>query len=131
MNISFAEMANIIGAATAEKVRAATLSLYADAAEYAARRGVIIADTKFEFALADDGELTLIDEVLTPDSSRFWAADSWRPGENPQSYDKQHVRDWLETTPWNKKPPPPPVPPEVISATAAKYREISERLLSE
>lgn len=129
-NISYAEMARIVGEETAAKVREVTLSLYRDAAAHAAERGVIIADTKFEFALDESGELVLIDEVLTPDSSRFWPADSWRPGENPESYDKQHVRDWLETTSWNKQPPPPTVPAEVISATASRYREISEKLSS-
>lgn len=127
-NISYAKMADIVGAETAAKVRDASLALYNGAAEYAARRGVIIADTKFEFALDDGGELVLIDEVLTPDSSRFWPADEWRAGENPTSFDKQHVRDWLETVVWDKKPPPPAVPAEVISATARRYKEISERL---
>jgi len=127
-NISYAEMENIVGAEVAEKVRTATLSLYSAAAAYARERGVIVADTKFEFAM-HDGELILIDEVLTPDSSRFWRADDWRAGENPASYDKQYLRDWLETTAWNKEPPPPQIPTDVLRDTSEKYREIRERLL--
>lgn len=128
-NISFAQMADIVGAETAARVRDATLALYAAAAAHAAARGILIADTKLEFALDDDGELILIDEVFTPDSSRFWPADSWSPGENPQSYDKQITRDWLETTDWNKRPPPPAIPPEVLDKTAARYAEIRDKLL--
>lgn len=126
-NISYAQMADIIGRETAEKVRDVTLQLYSAAAAYALERGIIVADTKFEFAM-HDGELVLIDEVLTPDSSRFWRAEDWRAGENPASYDKQFVRDWLETTPWNKEPPPPALPPEVLRGTSEKYREIRARL---
>ena len=127
-NISYDKMADIVGAETAEKVRAVTLHLYSAAADYARKRGIIVADTKFEFAM-HDGELVLIDEVLTPDSSRFWRADDWCAGENPASYDKQYLRDWLETTTWNKEPPPPPIPADVLQGTSAKYREIQERLL--
>ena len=102
-NISFAQMADIIGKAEAEKVRDASFEIYQQAAKYAETKGIIIADTKFEFAFDDDGSLVLIDEVLTPDSSRFWPADSWRAGENPQSFDKQPLRNWLEETSWDKK----------------------------
>ena len=128
-NISFAQMADIIGKAEAEKVRDASFEIYQQAAKYAETKGIIIADTKFEFAFDDDGSLVLIDEVLTPDSSRFWPADSWRAGENPQSFDKQPLRNWLEETSWDKKPPPPTMPAEVINATAKRYRDIRERLL--
>lgn len=128
-NISYAKMADIVGAETAARVRDTTLAIYAAAAEYAAARGVIIADTKFEFALDENGELILIDEVLTPDSSRFWPADSWRPGENPQSYDKQIARDFLAEQGWNKQPPPPALPDEVLQKTAARYAEIRDKLL--
>ena len=130
-NISFAQMAAIIGEETAENVRAATLRLYGEAAEHASQRGVIIADTKFEFAVDDDGELVLIDEAMTPDSSRFWPAESWRPGSNPASYDKQILRDWLETQTWDKRAPPPAVPSAVIAQTTEKYEEIRDKLLAE
>ncbi|MGI9307019.1 MAG: phosphoribosylaminoimidazolesuccinocarboxamide synthase [Gammaproteobacteria bacterium] len=126
-NISFAETEKIIGAKTAARVRAATLEIYETAAKYALARGIIIADAKFEFAL-DGDELVLIDEVLTPDSSRFWPADSWRPGEPPQSYDKQIARDWLETQSWDKKPPAPALPPAILQKTAARYAEIRDKL---
>ncbi|MGI9297307.1 MAG: phosphoribosylaminoimidazolesuccinocarboxamide synthase [Gammaproteobacteria bacterium] len=130
-NISYAQMADIVGAETAARVRDATLAIYAAAAEYAEKRGILVADTKLEFALGEDGELILIDEVLTPDSSRFWPADSWRPGENPQSYDKQIARDFLDATGWNKQPPPPALPAEVLQKTAARYAEIRDKLLRE
>ena len=126
-NISQSRVAQIIGAEAAAKVRAAALRLYELGAQFAAERGVILADTKFEFAL-EDGEPTLIDEALTPDSSRFWPADEYREGENPPSFDKQFVRDWLETQTWDKTPPPPDLPPEIVAATAEKYREIRARL---
>lgn len=129
-NISFAEMARLIGDDLAEQVRDTTLRLYEEAAAMAAKKGIIIADTKFEFA-AEDGKLVLIDEVLTPDSSRFWRAETWRAGENPESFDKQFLRDWLETTDWNKKAPPPAVPQEVLAQTADKYREIRDLLLAD
>ena len=106
-NISFDQAAELLGPALAAKVRDASLAIYKDAAAYALTRGIIIADTKFEFGLDDNGTLTLIDEVLTPDSSRFWPADTYRPGSNPPSFDKQYVRDWLESIGWNKKPPGP------------------------
>ena len=126
-NISQSRVAQIIGAEAAAKVRAAALRLYELGAQFAAERGVILADTKFEFAL-EDGEPTLIDEALTPDSSRFWPADEYREGENPPSFDKQFVRDWLETQTWDKTPPPPDLPPQIVAATAEKYREIRARL---
>ena len=126
-NISQSRVAQIIGETAAAKVRAAALRLYELGAQFAAERGVILADTKFEFAL-EDGEPTLIDEALTPDSSRFWPADEYREGENPPSFDKQFVRDWLETQTWDKTPPPPDLPPQIVAATAEKYREIRARL---
>jgi phosphoribosylaminoimidazole-succinocarboxamide synthase len=127
-NISFAQVEKLIGAPLAARVRDVAIRLYQEAAEYAATRGIIIADTKFEFGLDAKGELVLIDEVLTADSSRFWPADSYRVGISPPSFDKQYVRDYLETLDWNKTPPGPRLPPEVIARTAAKYREALERL---
>lgn len=127
-NISFERCSEILGTELANKVRDAAIMLYQAAAEYAATRGIIIADTKFEFGLDEDGTLCLMDEALTPDSSRFWPADSYAPGKNPPSYDKQFVRDWLESTGWNKTPPAPALPLEVAEKTAAKYREALERL---
>ena len=128
-NISFADVVATVGAPLAERIRAISLELYRRASEYAATRGIIIADTKFEFGLDAAGMLHLMDEVLTADSSRFWPADSYRVGTSPPSFDKQYVRDYLETlSGWAKTPPPPPLPPEVIAATAAKYREALERL---
>ncbi|HNR70204.1 MAG TPA: phosphoribosylaminoimidazolesuccinocarboxamide synthase [Verrucomicrobiota bacterium] len=127
LNISFAEAARLVGAGRAEQARAASLKLYAFARDYALRRGIIIADTKFEFGLVDD-QLVLIDEVLTPDSSRFWPADQYRPGAGQPSFDKQFVRDYLETLSWDKTPPAPPLPPEVVARTQAKYLEAYERL---
>src|SRR5690606_9429767 len=117
-NISYARCEEIIGAELAAKVRDTSIALYKAAAEYAATRGIIIADTKFEFGLDEDGTLTLMDEALTPDSSRFWPADSYAEGSNPPSFDKQFVRDWLEFTGWNKQPPAPRVPAEVRQKTA-------------
>jgi phosphoribosylaminoimidazole-succinocarboxamide synthase len=110
--------------------RAARLTLYRFAAEHARARGIIIADTKFEFALDESGRLTLIDEALTPDSSRFWPADTYRVGASPPSFDKQFVRDYLEGLTWNKRAPGPRLPPEIIARTSAKYREALERLTS-
>jgi phosphoribosylaminoimidazole-succinocarboxamide synthase len=127
-NISYAEVERIVGPALAAEIRRVSIELYRRASEYAATRGIIIADTKFEFGLDAEGRLRLMDEVLTPDSSRFWPADQYRVGISPPSYDKQFVRDWLETQPWNKTAPAPALPPEVIAATAAKYREALERL---
>lgn len=127
-NISFAQCEAIIGAELAAQVRDTAIALYSAAVEYAATRGIIIADTKFEFGLDENGTLTLMDEVLTPDSSRFWPADSYAEGSNPPSFDKQFVRDWLESTGWNKEPPAPAVPVEVAQKTADKYREALTRL---
>ncbi|WP_070989339.1 phosphoribosylaminoimidazolesuccinocarboxamide synthase [Halofilum ochraceum] len=127
-NIDLGRMAELAGPEYAERIRAASLRLYAEAAAYAAERGLIIADTKFEFGIAPDGELVLIDELLTPDSSRFWPADGWRPGENPPSFDKQFIRDWLETLDWDKTAPGPEVPDAIARETADKYREAVDRL---
>ncbi|HZX52046.1 MAG TPA: phosphoribosylaminoimidazolesuccinocarboxamide synthase [Pseudomonas sp.] len=127
-NISFAQCEAIIGAELAAKVRDTSIALYSAAVEYAATRGIIIADTKFEFGLDENGTLTLMDEVLTPDSSRFWPADSYVEGQNPPSFDKQFVRDWLESTGWDKQSPAPTVPADVAQKTADKYREALTRL---
>ncbi|NKQ12693.1 phosphoribosylaminoimidazolesuccinocarboxamide synthase [Pseudomonas sp. SST3] len=127
-NISLEQCEAIIGKELAAQVRDTSIALYTAAVDYAATRGIIIADTKFEFGLDEDGRLTLMDEVLTPDSSRFWPADSYQEGSNPPSFDKQFVRDWLESTGWNKEPPAPPVPAEVAQKTADKYREALTRL---
>jgi phosphoribosylaminoimidazole-succinocarboxamide synthase len=127
-NISFERMCEIVGKPVAEKVREISLRLYREAADFAASRGILIADTKFEFGTDDKGTLALIDEVLTADSSRFWPADQYAVGSSPPSYDKQFVRDYLETLDWNKAPPAPKLPPEVIARTSAKYREALERL---
>lgn len=127
-NISFEATAKLIGEDLAAKVRTISLRLYREAADFAATRGIIIADTKFEFGLDEQGALVLIDEVLTADSSRFWPADSYREGTSPPSFDKQYVRDYLETLDWDKTPPAPKLPAEVIDRTSAKYREALERL---
>ena len=127
-NISFDRTAALIGADTARAVRDAALALYAHAAAHARARGIIIADTKFEFGLDAGGRLTLIDEVLTPDSSRFWPAATWRVGTSPPSFDKQYVRDYLETLDWNKRAPGPRLPAEVIARTSEKYHEALARL---
>ncbi|MGA2178347.1 MAG: phosphoribosylaminoimidazolesuccinocarboxamide synthase [Verrucomicrobiota bacterium] len=126
-NISFAQAAKIVGADTAEEARAKSLKIYNSARDYARKRGIIIADTKFEFGLFD-GKLILIDEVLTPDSSRFWPADQYQPGRGQPSFDKQFVRDYLETLDWNKTPPGPVLPLEVVAKTSATYLEAYERL---
>ncbi len=127
-NISFAQCAAIIGDDLAEQVRDVSIKLYQAAVEYAATRGIIIADTKFEFGLDADGTLTLMDEALTPDSSRFWPADSYQVGSNPPSFDKQFVRDWLESSGWDKEPPAPAIPADIAQKTADKYREALLRL---
>ena len=127
-NIDFARCEALLGADIAARVRDAAIALYKAAAEYALTRGIIIADTKFEFGLDEQGALTLIDEVLTPDSSRFWPADRYEVGKNPPSYDKQYVRDWLTASGWNKQPPGPELPAEVVARTAEKYREALRRL---
>ncbi|WP_126444295.1 phosphoribosylaminoimidazolesuccinocarboxamide synthase [Sulfuricystis multivorans] len=127
-NIDFATVEKTIGPTLATQVRDVALKLYTEAAEYALSRGIIIADTKFEFGLDEAGRLHLIDEVLTPDSSRFWPADTYQVGVSPPSFDKQFVRDYLETLDWNKQAPGPHLPPEIIEKTAAKYHEALERL---
>jgi phosphoribosylaminoimidazole-succinocarboxamide synthase len=125
--IPFARVVDLVGQATAERARDAALALYRKGREFARERGIVIADTKFEFGLID-GELVLIDECLTPDSSRFWPADEVRPGGTPTSFDKQYLRDWLQATGWNKQPPPPELTPEVIAKTAATYADLHRRL---
>ncbi|HJV83961.1 MAG TPA: phosphoribosylaminoimidazolesuccinocarboxamide synthase [Noviherbaspirillum sp.] len=131
-NISFADMEKRIGKELAAKIREVSIKLYQTAADYAATRGIIIADTKFEFGLDENGTLHLMDEVLTADSSRFWPADSYAPGMSPPSFDKQFVRDYLETLKdWNKTAPAPALPPDVIDKTGAKYREALQRLTGE
>jgi phosphoribosylaminoimidazole-succinocarboxamide synthase len=127
VNISFDEAVELVGSEIAARARDVSLELYTRGAEWAAERGIIIADTKFELGLVD-GELVLADEVLTPDSSRFWPADQWTPGSTPPSFDKQPVRDYLETLDWDKKPPPPPLPAEVVDASRARYIEAYERV---
>jgi phosphoribosylaminoimidazole-succinocarboxamide synthase len=134
-NIDFARMSAIVGAELAERIREVSIRLYATAAEKALAKGIIIADTKFEFGLDRDGTLTLMDEVLTPDSSRFWPVEGHAEGSNPPSFDKQFVRDWLEQAKvngelWNKRPPAPTLPPQVVAQTAARYREALERLMA-
>ncbi|PIT75147.1 phosphoribosylaminoimidazolesuccinocarboxamide synthase [Limnohabitans sp. JirII-31] len=132
-NITYEQVVDIIGSTLAEKIRTISIALYETARDVAAAKGIIIADTKFEFGLDSHGNLVLMDEVLTPDSSRYWPADSYQEGVNPPSYDKQFLRDWLETAqvqgkPWSKSPPAPHLPQEVIAQTAAKYQEAWERL---
>ena len=126
-NIPYERAAHIVGEALAKKARDASLKLYKDARDYARQRGIIIADTKFEFGQFN-GDLILIDEVLTPDSSRFWPADQYQPGRSQPSFDKQFVRDYLESLTWDKRPPAPTLPPEVVAKTQAKYMEAFERL---
>ena len=128
-NIDFARTEEILGKDLAAKVRDVTLRIYKECAAYALQRGIIIADTKLEFGLDEHGQLTLIDEVLTPDSSRFWPADSYQPGSSPESFDKQYVRDYLETLDWDKQPPAPSLPDEVKLRTAEKYKEAQTRLM--
>jgi phosphoribosylaminoimidazole-succinocarboxamide synthase len=127
-NITFESMEKLVGSDLASRVRDVSLRLYHEAREFAAQRGIIIADTKFEFGLDRTGQLVLMDEALTPDSSRFWPADAWQPGESPPSFDKQFVRDYLETSDWDKSEPGPELPPEIVEKSAAKYREAYERL---
>ena len=127
INISFDEAANLIGTELAERVRDVSLRIYAEGAAWAAERGIIIADTKFEMGIVD-GELVLADEVLTPDSSRFWPAEDWVPGTTPPSFDKQPVRDHLDALDWDKQPPPPPLPDEVVAASSTRYVQAYERI---
>ena len=129
INISYPQAVQLLGEEQARRVRELSLQIYTEAAAYALQRGIIIADTKFEFGLDAQGVVYLIDEVLTPDSSRFWPADQYRPGISPPSFDKQFVRDYLETLDWDKTPPGPELPAEIIQKTAAKYREAERRLI--
>ncbi len=130
INIDFATTCDLLGTELATRVRDLSIAIYEFGRDYAATRGIIIADTKFEFGLDDAGKLYLIDEVMTPDSSRFWPADQYRVGSSPPSFDKQFVRDYLETLDWDKKAPGPHLPPEIIAITAAKYRQALEQLTS-
>jgi phosphoribosylaminoimidazole-succinocarboxamide synthase len=127
-NISFAQAIDLLGEARANEVREATLRLYSEAADYALTRGIIIADTKFEFGVDDAGKMYVIDEVLTPDSSRFWPADQYKVGSNPPSFDKQIVRDWLAASGWDKQSAAPRIPQEVLQKTSEKYREAQQQL---
>ena len=122
-NIDFDATVKLVGQELAEQVRDVSLKLYSKARDYAAERGIIIADTKFEFGLDENDQLVIIDEALTPDSSRFWPAESYAPGTSPESYDKQYIRDWLEAQDWDKNPPAPTIPDDVIARTTEKYRE--------
>ncbi|MDD3930562.1 MAG: phosphoribosylaminoimidazolesuccinocarboxamide synthase [Eubacteriales bacterium] len=126
-NISFDQLVSVIGSNLAEQLRSVSLQLYRDAAAYAESKGIILADTKFEFGLSN-GQLIVADEMFTPDSSRFWELDDYQPGRSQKSFDKQYLREWLETLDWDKNPPPPALPESVIQATAAKYLEAYERL---
>jgi phosphoribosylaminoimidazole-succinocarboxamide synthase len=128
MNIAFARMVEITGQDVAEELRRRSVDIYRRAADFARGRGILIADTKFEWGKLPDRQLILIDEVLTPDSSRFWPMDGYRPGANPPSFDKQFVRDWLEMTDWDKNSPPPELPAEVVERTRQKYLEAYARL---
>ena len=130
-NISYQEVVELLGESRAAEVRDAAIKLYVEAANFAATKGIIIADTKFEFGVDDEGRLYLIDEALTPDSSRFWPAESYQVGCNPPSFDKQFVRDWLEASGWDKQAPAPRIPQEVLQKTADKYREALQRLTAE
>jgi phosphoribosylaminoimidazole-succinocarboxamide synthase len=127
-NIDFTQTIELLGVDLAEQVRDVSRSLYRQAAQYARQRGILIADTKFEFGLDENDQLVLMDEALTPDSSRFWPADQYQPGRNPPSFDKQFVRDYLETLHWDKRPPGPELPTEIVTKTAAKYQEALRRL---
>jgi phosphoribosylaminoimidazole-succinocarboxamide synthase len=124
-------MANVIGEDRAKNIKDKSIEIYNFARDYALDRGIIIADTKFEFGLDDQGDLILMDEILTPDSSRFWDADLYKIGTSPQSFDKQFLRDWLESIDWNKQPPPPPLPSDVIELTKQKYQHVQHLLLNQ
>jgi len=130
-NVSVARMADAIGAELTARLRNLTLEIYNRAAAYAETRGILLADTKFEFGLDENGSVVWVDEALTPDSSRFWPRGSWRPGGSPPSYDKQFLRDWLEKSGWNKTPPAPVLPPDVVAGTRARYVEAFETLTGE
>jgi len=127
-NVTMQQVRDLLGADLAERMRATALALYREAFAYARGRGILIADTKFEFGLDREGGMRLMDEVLTPDSSRFWPLDQYREGVSPPSFDKQFVRDWLQSQPWNKAPPPPALPAAVIERTTRNYREALRRL---
>ncbi|MBX2881883.1 MAG: phosphoribosylaminoimidazolesuccinocarboxamide synthase [Granulosicoccus sp.] len=129
-NITFEAVCDLVGTKTADEVRRISFALYKSAASYTRERGILTADTKFEFGLGADGQLILMDEVLTPDSSRYWNADGWQRGTSPASFDKQFVRDWLETLDWDKTPPAPPMPESVIQGTLSRYQEVIKRLTS-
>ena len=128
-NISFKKMHALIGGFLADEVKRISLELYQQAAEFALSKGIIIADTKFEFGLDEKGRLVLIDEILSPDSSRFWPADQYQPGVSPPSFDKQFIRDYLETLEWDKTPPGPHLPADIVAKSAAKYQEVADRLM--
>jgi len=128
INIDFQSASKIVGAEAAEELRRLTLALYDTAADFARGRGIILADTKFEFGINMAGEITLGDEALTPDSSRFWESDGWAPGKSQPSFDKQFVRDWLTSSGWDKKSPPPELPAEIVAKTAARYQDAYERI---
>jgi phosphoribosylaminoimidazole-succinocarboxamide synthase len=130
-NVPTATMANVLGAELTAKLRGLTLEIYQRAAAFAETRGILLADTKFEFGLDQNGSVVWVDEALTPDSSRFWPRESWRPGGSPPSYDKQFLRDWLEKSGWNKTPPAPVLPPDVVAGTRARYVEAFETLTGE
>ena len=130
-NISFDQMANVIGEDRAKNIKDKSIEIYNFARDYALDRDIIIADTKFEFGLDHHGDLILMDEILTPDSSRFWDADLYKLGTSPQSFDKQFLRDWLESIDWNKQPPPPPLPSDVIEMTKQKYQHVEDLLLNQ
>ena len=130
-NISFDQMANVIGEDRAKNIKDKSIEIYNFARDYALDRGIIIADTKFEFGLDDQGDLILMDEILTPDSSRFWDSDLYKIGTSPKSFDKQFLRDWLESIDWNKQPPPPPLPSDVIEMTKQKYQHVQHLLLNQ
>jgi phosphoribosylaminoimidazole-succinocarboxamide synthase len=130
MPLTFEETVDLVGRGLAERLRELTVGIYERAAEIALERGIIVADTKFEFGFAD-GELILVDEVLTPDSSRFWPADRYAKGGPQPSFDKQYVRDWLDASGWNREPPPPELPAEVVEQTSSRYREAYERITGE
>ncbi len=130
-NIDFAKMESLIGAALAQQVRDVSLQLYSEAADFALQKGIIIADTKFEFGLDENDQLILIDEILSPDSSRFWAVDSYQEGMSPASFDKQFIRDYLETLDWDKTPPGPTLPQEILDKSAEKYQQVADLLLGD
>ena len=130
-NISFDRVVSTIGQDQADELRRLTLEIYSTARDYAKTRGIIIADTKFEFGIDSNNEITLADEVLTPDSSRFWPAETWRPGASQPSYDKQYLRDWLTSVGWDRQSPPPPLPDEVVAKTRARYSEAYTALTGE